>query len=40
MGRNDADRSAVDRNVDVQSTPGFTRRDVQVNTPHCQDGQA
>src|SRR2546430_17714485 len=28
MGRNDANRSAVNRNVDVQGTPGLTRRDV------------
>ena len=40
MGRDDADRSAVNRNVDVQGTPGLTRRDVQVNTPHREDWQA
>src|SRR5438309_5055570 len=28
MGRNDADRSAVSRHVDVQGTPGLTRWDV------------
>jgi len=40
MGRDDADRSAVNRNVDVQGTTGLTRRDVQVNAPHREDGQA
>jgi hypothetical protein len=39
MGRDDTDRSAVNRDVDVQGTPGLTRRDVQVNAPHRQDWQ-
>jgi hypothetical protein len=39
MGCDDADCSAVNRHVDVQGTPGLTRRDVQVNAPHRQDGQ-
>jgi hypothetical protein len=39
MGRDDAERSTVNRDVNVQSTPGLTRRHVQVNTPYRQDRQ-
>jgi hypothetical protein len=39
MGRDNAERSTVNRDVNVQSTPGLTRRHVQVNPPYRQDWQ-